>query len=66
MLGGRVLRVREQQRLPRTLTLEQVRSVLDVQGRTRDRFLFALLCGTGMGPSRSKRFNGRTPARTSR
>ena len=45
---GRVLRVREQQRLPRTLTLAQVRSVLDRQRRTRDRFLFALLFGTGM------------------
>lgn len=45
---GRVLRVREEQRRARTLTLAQVQSVLDVQRRRRDRFLFALLFGTGM------------------
>ena len=45
---GRVLRVREEQRRPRTLTAAQVQAVLDAQRRLRDRFLFALLFGTGM------------------
>ena len=44
----RMLRVREQQRLARTLTVAQVQAVLDAQRRLRDRFLFALLFGTGM------------------
>lgn len=45
---GRVLRVREEERRPRTLAAAQVQAVLDVQRRLRDRFLFALLFGTGM------------------
>jgi integrase len=45
---GRVLRVREEQRRPRTLTAAQAQAVLDAQRRLRDRFLFALLFGTGM------------------
>jgi integrase/recombinase XerD len=45
---ARVGRLREQRRPPRTLTLEQVTAVLGVQRRLRDRFLFALLFGTGM------------------
>lgn len=45
---GRPVRLREQQRLPRTLTLEQLAAVIDAQGRLRDRFLFALLASTGM------------------
>jgi integrase/recombinase XerD len=44
----RLLRVREQQRQPRALTAAQVQAVLDGQRRLRDRFLFALLFGTGM------------------
>ena len=44
----RLLRVREQQRLARSLTVAQVQAVLDAQRRLRDRFLFALLFGTGM------------------
>jgi integrase/recombinase XerD len=44
----RMLRVREQQRLARSLTVAQVQAVLDAQRRLRDRFLFALLFGTGM------------------
>jgi len=35
-------------RLPATLTLEQVAAVIHAQARLRDRFLFALLFGTGM------------------
>jgi integrase len=42
------VRLRELQRLPRTLTLEQIATVIDAQGRLRDRFLFALLASTGM------------------
>ena len=45
---GRAVRLPEQQRLPRTLSLEQVAAVIDAQGRLRDRFLFALLASTGM------------------
>jgi integrase/recombinase XerD len=40
-------RLRER-RPPRTLSLEQVAAVLEAQRRLRDRFLFALLFGTGM------------------
>jgi integrase/recombinase XerD len=45
---GRVGRLREEQRLPRTLSLEQVAAVIEAQRRLRDRFLFAVLFGTGM------------------
>jgi len=45
---GRVGRLREERRLPATLTLEQVAAVIHGQPRLRDRFLFALLFGTGM------------------
>ncbi len=45
---GRVVRLPEPQRLPRTLSLEQVAAVIDCQQRLRDRFLFALLASTGM------------------
>ncbi len=45
---GRVGRLREERRMPRTLTLDQVRAVIGSQGRLRDRFLFALLALTGM------------------
>jgi len=45
---GRVGRLREVRRLPATLTLEQVAAVIHAQARLRDRFLFALLFGTGM------------------
>jgi len=45
---GRVGRLREEQRLPATLTVEQVAAVLFAQSRLRDRLLFALLFGTGM------------------
>jgi len=45
---GRTVRLPEQQRLPRTLSLEQVAAVIDAQRRLRDRFLFALLASTGM------------------
>jgi integrase/recombinase XerD len=45
---GRAVRLPEQRRLPRTLSLEQVAAVIDAQRRLRDRFLFALLAGTGM------------------
>jgi integrase/recombinase XerD len=45
---GRAVRLPEQQRLPRTLSLEQVAAVIDAQARLRDRFLFALLASTGM------------------
>jgi integrase len=39
--------VRER-RLPQTLTVEQVAAIVAAQSRLRDRFLFALLAGTGM------------------
>jgi len=45
---GRAVRLPEQERLPRTLSLEQVAAVIDCQKRLRDRFLFALLASTGM------------------
>jgi len=45
---GRVGRLREDRRLPRTLRIEQVRAIIAVQERLRDRFLFALLALTGM------------------
>jgi integrase len=45
---GRAVRLPEVERLPRTLTLEQVAAVIDAQQRLRDRFLFALLASTGM------------------
>jgi len=45
---GRVGRLRQERRLPATLTLEQVGSVIHAQQRLRDRFLFGLLFGTGM------------------
>jgi integrase/recombinase XerD len=45
---GRAVRLPEQQRVPRTLSLEQVAAVIDAQRRLRDRFLFALLASTGM------------------
>jgi site-specific recombinase XerD len=48
MPRGRPVRLPERQRLPRTLSLEQVAAVIDCQQRLRDRFLFALLASTGM------------------
>jgi integrase/recombinase XerD len=45
---GRVGRLREQGRLPGTLSVEQVRAVIGAQERLRDRFLFGLLALTGM------------------
>ncbi len=45
---GRAGRPPQEQKLPRTLTLEQVAAVIDAQTRLRDRFLFALLASTGM------------------
>jgi integrase/recombinase XerD len=45
---GRVGRLREDRRPPRTLSQGQVREVIWAQGRVRDRFLFALLALTGM------------------
>jgi integrase/recombinase XerD len=45
---GRVGRLREERRLPATLSVEQVSAILAAQTRLRDRFLFALLAGTGM------------------
>jgi integrase/recombinase XerD len=45
---GRIGRLREAERLPRALSLEQVAAVVAAQRRLRDRFLFALLVGTGM------------------
>ena len=45
---GRVGRLREERRLPATLSLEQVGAVIHGQTRLRDRFLFGLLFGTGM------------------
>ena len=45
---GRVGRLREQRRIPEALSVEQVAAILAAQTRLRDRFLFALLAGTGM------------------
>jgi site-specific recombinase XerD len=44
----RPVKLKAPQRLPRTLTVEQVTAVLGACGRLRDRFLFALLAETGM------------------
>jgi integrase/recombinase XerD len=40
--------LREVERLPQVLSVEQVQAILDAQHRLRDRFLFALLFETGM------------------
>ena len=48
MPRGRVGRMREERRVPRTLTLAQVAAIIHAQERLRDRFLFALLALTGM------------------
>jgi len=45
---GRVGRLKQERRLPVTLSVEQVAAILAAQTRLRDRFLFALLAGTGM------------------
>jgi integrase len=45
---GRVGRLRGERRIPATLSVEQVAAVIHDQRRLRDRFLFALLAGTGM------------------
>jgi len=45
---GKVVRLRDKKKLPKTLTLEQVAAIIDAQRRLRDRFLFALLASTGM------------------
>lgn len=45
---GKVVRLRETERLPKTLSLKQVAAVIDAQTRLRDRFLFALLAGTAV------------------
>ena len=45
---GRVGRLRQQRRVPVALSAEQVAAVIHAQDRLRDRFLFALLAGTGM------------------
>jgi integrase/recombinase XerD len=45
---GRVERLRQERRLPATLSVEQVAAILAAQNRLRDRFLFGLLAGTGM------------------
>jgi integrase/recombinase XerD len=45
---GRVGRLRQERRVPATLSVEQVGAILAAQTRLRDRFLFALLAGTGM------------------
>jgi len=45
---GRVGRLRQERRLPATLSVEQVAAILGAQTRLRDRLLFALLAGTGM------------------
>lgn len=45
---GRAGRLRQERRLPQTLSVEQVAAVLAAQSRLRDRFLFALLAGAGM------------------
>ena len=45
---GRAVRMPERKSFPRTLSLEQVATVIDCQERLRDRFLFALLASTGM------------------
>jgi integrase/recombinase XerD len=45
---GRVGRLRQERRVPATLSVGQVAAILAAQTRLRDRFLFALLAGTGM------------------
>lgn len=45
---GRLVRLPEERRAPRTLTVEQVGAVLEAQRRLRNRLLFALLFATGM------------------
>lgn len=45
---GRVGPLRQERRVHATLTVEQVAAVIHAQDRLRDRFLFALLAGTGM------------------
>jgi integrase/recombinase XerD len=45
---GRIVRLREHEKLPRVLSLSQLAAVIEAQSRLRDRFLFALLAGTGM------------------
>jgi len=45
---GRVGRLREERPLPKTLTLAQVRAIVQAQERLRNRLLFALLALTGM------------------
>jgi len=45
---GRVGRLRQERRVPATLSVEQVAAILAAQTRLRDRLLFALLAGTGM------------------
>jgi integrase/recombinase XerD len=45
---GRAGRLPEQPRLPRPLSVAEVAAVIAAQRRLRDRFLFALLFGTGM------------------
>lgn len=45
---GLAVRLPETKSRPKTLTLQQVRAVIDAQDRLRDRFLFALLASTGM------------------
>lgn len=45
---GRVGRLRQDRRVPTALSVEQVAAVIHAQDRLRDRFLFALLAGTGM------------------
>lgn len=44
----RVVRLKTSGRHPRVLTSVEVQAILDACGRLRDRFLFALLHGTGM------------------
>jgi integrase/recombinase XerD len=45
---GRLTRLPETKRTPRTLTTEQVAAILEAQSRLRNRLLFALLFATGM------------------
>jgi integrase len=45
---GRIGRLRQLERLPHVLSVEQVQAILDAQQHLRDRFLFALLFETGM------------------
>lgn len=45
---GRVGRLRQERRIAEALSVQQVAAILAAQTRLRDRFLFALLAGTGM------------------